>query len=569
MAWTDAENRLRSSAFVNHLRFVDFVGKFIAPGKSNHVSRGSGVALVKTVVVVDARGVSLWSKLSNFLDADTIPLDDMSNPVKLLLLVAWRVGLSKTRCIRRPESLRVHCVTAYSLFPHVNGLLVHPTIHDRLLLFPSYAGQQHSVRYIVPKFDSPKKLAKHVQESYHTIRELDEMYIAVGDSLSHCKKHDTVPAAAAAHSLFNWGLNMPRAQLLAQLTPPHLPQRTPSPPSRHETPIPPDPAYVPPVPTYSEVSALPNPDPIESSSLPRTTRRKAQSQPPSSEMPSDDDILLSALRPRKHPPHSTLPLATPPTPTITGSPNQPSITAPLMFTGILAHLRVLAKKEHRIEGYMEPGETEEVKEWLLPGSIYRIQNPFLIPARRILRSCPIDFALQIRPAKLRDRIDEDPARSFFPYESFNIATMPALCAIAQPYIIGRLSGVTRPIASPAGGLFFKLLLDHASGERFIVRYSRFRPPTPVDLSSIAVLEHQDMLIFENTPASRILFPSFAPPFRPYFDMYILHHFRPMRFYYCPWLTFNSLLGFHICMYLSGSASKESTSLCISPWPVTG
>ncbi|CAN0920355.1 hypothetical protein LINGRAHAP2_LOCUS31999 [Linum grandiflorum] len=65
------------------------------------------------------------------------------------------------------------------------------------------------------------------------------------------------------------GLNIPRAQLLAQLPPPRLPQRTPSPPSRHETPIPPDPAYVSPVPTYSEVSTIPNSDPIESSSVPR------------------------------------------------------------------------------------------------------------------------------------------------------------------------------------------------------------------------------------------------------------------------------------------------------------
>ncbi|CAN0918198.1 hypothetical protein LINGRAHAP2_LOCUS30730 [Linum grandiflorum] len=93
---------------------------------------------------------------------------------------------------------------------------------------------------------------------------------------------------------------------------------------------------------------------------------------------------------------------------------------------------VISFQEHRIEGYTEPGETEEVKELLLLGSIYRIQNLFLIPARRILRSCPGDFALQIRPANLRDKIDEDLARPFFPLESFNIATMPVMRAIAQP-----------------------------------------------------------------------------------------------------------------------------------------
>ncbi|CAN0881428.1 hypothetical protein LINGRAHAP2_LOCUS14234 [Linum grandiflorum] len=97
------------------------------------------------------------------------------------------------------------------------------------------------------------------------------------------------------------------------------------------------------------------------------------------------------------------------------------------------------------------------------------------------------------------RIDEDSARPFFPLESFNIATMPAMRAIAQPRtssldIIGRLSGVTRPTPSPTGGLFFKLLLDHASGDRFTIRYSCFRPPTPVDLNSIAVLERRHPVI---------------------------------------------------------------------------
>ncbi|CAN0838142.1 hypothetical protein LINGRAHAP2_LOCUS2001 [Linum grandiflorum] len=296
-----------------------------------------------------------------------------------------------------------------------------------LLLFRlsllSMPGQERSVRYIVPKFDTQEKLTKYVQESYRTIRELDEMYIAVGNSepcyrcsakivrfdehqpwfyiaCPECssavvpygsafwyKKDDTVPSAVAAHRhaadrimpipaselvvaypgdygapppplqrmigqkvVFGvhlprhvhassyedfriskiWGLNMPRAQLLAKLPPPRLPQRTPNPRSRHETPILPDPAYVPPLPTYCEGSALRNPDPIESSSLPRTTRRKAQTQHASSDTPSDEDTLLSALRPRKRPPHAALPLATPPTPTITGTPNQPSLTPPLV-----------------------------------------------------------------------------------------------------------------------------------------------------------------------------------------------------------------------------------------------
>ncbi|CAN0903929.1 Replication protein A 70 kDa DNA-binding subunit B [Linum grandiflorum] len=349
---------------------TDFLGKVIALGKPNYVSRGLGVVPVQTVVVVDASGlevdVSLWYELSNVLDVDTIPLDDMSNPIIVAFLsVRIRAYMGKTTASSGLASRIVQDL----LHPAAESLRVH------------FAGQQRSVRYIVPKFDSPEKMTKHMQESYHTIRELDEMYIVVGDSepcyrcsaeiigfYEHppwfyrvcpecssavvpygsdfwCRKHDTVPSAAVAHryrlkllvsdstststfvlhghsadrimpipaselvvaypddygtpppplqrmigqkvvfgvhlprhvhvSFYEdfkiskiWGLNMPRTQLLAQLPPPHLPQRTPSPPSRHEIPIPSDPAYVPHVPTYCERSALPNLDPVEPSSVP-------------------------------------------------------------------------------------------------------------------------------------------------------------------------------------------------------------------------------------------------------------------------------------------------------------
>ncbi|CAN0858162.1 hypothetical protein LINGRAHAP2_LOCUS7108 [Linum grandiflorum] len=66
-----------------------------------------------------------------------------------------------------------------------------------------------------------------------------------------------------------WGLNMPRAQILAQLPPPSVPYCTPSPPSRHETPLPLDPAYVPPVPTYNTDPPPPLLDPVATSPLPK------------------------------------------------------------------------------------------------------------------------------------------------------------------------------------------------------------------------------------------------------------------------------------------------------------
>ncbi|CAN0899619.1 hypothetical protein LINGRAHAP2_LOCUS20376 [Linum grandiflorum] len=82
-----------------------------------------------------------------------------------------------------------------------------------------------------------------------------------------------------------WGLNMPRAQILAQLPPPPLPYRTPSPPSRHETPLHLDPAYVPPVPTYRTAPANPPLDSVDTLPLPSiespivaTASRKSKSK---------------------------------------------------------------------------------------------------------------------------------------------------------------------------------------------------------------------------------------------------------------------------------------------------
>ncbi|CAN0837906.1 hypothetical protein LINGRAHAP2_LOCUS1921 [Linum grandiflorum] len=427
---------------------TDFLGKVIGIGKPNHVPRGSGVAPVQTVIVIDARFALCYigkTTASSSLASRVLP----------------------NLCHPAAETLRLH-----------------------------FTGQERSIKYIVPKFDTPEKLKKHMQDSYRTIRELNDMYVAGGDSdtcyrcsaeivgfqqqqpwfyracpdcstavVSHgtnfwCKNHDIVLSAAVTYRYrlkFNvsdatsattfvllgytadrimpisaselalaypadygplpptlqlmvgqklifgvhlprqrpanpyedfrisriWGLNMPRAQILAQLPPPPVPYRTPSPPSRHETPLPPDPAYVPPVPTYIAAPTPPPPDPDDTLPLPRTetpvvaagsrkikskstasgrqskpslTKKRSSarvsapktpaprhSRPTSSiaplsmpapenaqlglaslEPPFDDDMPLSTLRSRKRPvQHSEL-LNTPPTPTATETLHQPS-----------------------------------------------------------------------------------------------------------------------------------------------------------------------------------------------------------------------------------------------------
>ncbi|CAN0837904.1 hypothetical protein LINGRAHAP2_LOCUS1921 [Linum grandiflorum] len=136
--------------------------------------------------------------------------------------------------------------------------------------------------------------------------------------------------------------------------------------------------------------------------------------------------------------------------------------------------------------------------------------------------------------------------------------MPSMRDVQQPRvtsldIIGRLSGVTRPTPSPPEGYSFRILLDHPSNERLLVRYSRFHHLTPFDLNGIVDMERQnpviciltavtitnpgaDALILDNTPASRIVFPPFSSPYRPYFDLYILPHIRLMYIYRCHLLS---------------------------------
>ncbi|CAN0881851.1 hypothetical protein LINGRAHAP2_LOCUS14467 [Linum grandiflorum] len=407
------------------------VDKVIAIGKPNHVSRRSGVAPVQTVVVIDASAleveVSMWSELSNVLDADTVPLDDVSDPT-IVAFLGFQI-----RPYMGSLLSPLHFVSLLGRFSTTSFL------PDRILFPPlCFQGQGRSIKYIVPKFDTPKKLKKH---SYRTIRELNGMYVTGGDSdpcyhcsaeivgfqqqqpwfyracpdcstvvVSHgtnfwCKNHDTVLSDAVAyrHRLkFNvsdststttfillgytadiimpisvsklalaypadygplpptlqlmvgqklifgvnlprqrpanpyedfriskiWGLNMPRAQILAQLPPPPLPYRTPSPPSRHETPLPPDPAYVPPVPTYNTAPAPPPLDHVDTLPLPRPAPEKDQSGLASLE-PAYDDMPLFALCSRKRPiQHSEL-LNTPPTPTVIGPLYQPP-SNPLM-----------------------------------------------------------------------------------------------------------------------------------------------------------------------------------------------------------------------------------------------
>ncbi|CAN0907960.1 hypothetical protein LINGRAHAP2_LOCUS25074 [Linum grandiflorum] len=183
--------------------------------------------------------VSLWYELSNVLDADNIPLDDMSAPVIVAFLsFQIRPYMGKTtassglasRVLPAPlhpsaESLRAQYITTSSFFSHPFSLSVHP-------LYPSSV-------YPVPVLHPKNARIMSISAS-----ELALAYPDVGGPLPHALQmmigqkvvfgvHLPRHVHASTYKDFRiskiWGLNLPRAQLRAQLPALQLPYRTPSP----------------------------------------------------------------------------------------------------------------------------------------------------------------------------------------------------------------------------------------------------------------------------------------------------------------------------------------------------
>ncbi|CAN0925695.1 Replication protein A 70 kDa DNA-binding subunit E [Linum grandiflorum] len=150
---------------------TDFVGKVIVVGKPNYVDRPTGVAPVQNLTVVDASGVevqvSLWSELSSIIDAETIVLDDVANPV-IIACSAFRIHL-------------------YHDKPHASSTLssrifLDPTDSTAEELRQNFTLHARPITYVPPKFDTPEKLKQHVQASVRTLEELLAMYVAGGDA---------------------------------------------------------------------------------------------------------------------------------------------------------------------------------------------------------------------------------------------------------------------------------------------------------------------------------------------------------------------------------------------------
>ncbi|CAN1153381.1 hypothetical protein LINPERHAP2_LOCUS19365 [Linum perenne] len=165
--------------------------------------------------------VFLWAKMSSILDAGTIVIDDQERPL-IVGFSGFRIGSFDGR------------TTAGS--SHLSRVIVQPNHATADALLTLFTTKARPITYTPSKFNTPEKLKKHVEDSYRTIHELHVMHAEGGDSVSRL-------TLLMLHSSYLYAISF--TSLVCR-----NPVTDASPPRRHNTPLPPDPRYVPPVPMY-------------------------------------------------------------------------------------------------------------------------------------------------------------------------------------------------------------------------------------------------------------------------------------------------------------------------------
>ncbi|CAN1242023.1 hypothetical protein LINPERPRIM_LOCUS5197, partial [Linum perenne] len=282
-----------------------FPGKVVAVGEPNHVERNSVVAPVQKVTIIDASGlevvVSLWSEFSAILDAASIVLDDKTNPF-IVALGSFRIGTfgeklkqhvqDSFRTLQELEAMyvagsdpepRYRCVATiigcdrhqhwcYRACPQcscslaANGASYWCSKHDtisaedvvyryRLKLYVSDPTTQSTFILLGLTADrimpiSATELARAYPDEHDDlpppIKFLLKQTVTFEVQLPRHTHTNTYNDFKISKIL---GLKVNRSQLISQLPPPPPPPpRSPTP--THNTPLPPDPAYVPPVYIY-------------------------------------------------------------------------------------------------------------------------------------------------------------------------------------------------------------------------------------------------------------------------------------------------------------------------------
>ncbi|CAN1304165.1 hypothetical protein LINPERPRIM_LOCUS26100 [Linum perenne] len=304
-------------SLILNFRHVDFVGKVIGGGQPNHVQRHTFVASVQNLIVTNERGfevkVSLWADLSRVVDATMFALDDESNPL-IIAFGAFRItsfsgqiearSCTASRISLRPtdhRSEQLRALYAPHFYFMINVVASVNSVSCQTSKSPSFIASPRAINYVPPKFDTPEKLQHHVRESYRSLQDLLDLYAAGGDSepryrctalikkienhtkwwyqaCPHCFKavapnHDNFwctvhESVLAADVQYKYRLKLIVSDstteesfiLLGMTAEKLLPISAAelSPPSTHNTPMPGDPAYVAPVPTYVSPAASPS-----------------------------------------------------------------------------------------------------------------------------------------------------------------------------------------------------------------------------------------------------------------------------------------------------------------------
>ncbi|CAN1145649.1 Disease resistance protein L6 [Linum perenne] len=305
----------------------DLVGKVVGVGRPNHVDNGSVVAPVQSIRLADAGGskvvVSLWSELSHVIDADTVTLDDVSNPV-IIGFSCLRIGTFEglvsflaSETLSIPFSVMVGLPLSFLALhigagkPNASSCSatriimqpIHPLadqLHQEYRLTVFVSDSTGDTAFILLGQTADKFLPISAVE---LVRAYPDVYGELPPPIKVLLKQTvTFEIQLPRHTHSNvymdfkvskiWGLKFSRTDLMSQLPKP-TPPRSPSPPTRGGTPFPPDPRFVPPVYTVIQPSSSASPTRAESIAV-ADSAPNAQIPPP--EPPSNAHALPSAVQ---------------------------------------------------------------------------------------------------------------------------------------------------------------------------------------------------------------------------------------------------------------------------------
>ncbi|CAN1794942.1 hypothetical protein LINPERHAP1_LOCUS20447 [Linum perenne] len=353
-----------------------------------------------------------------------------------------------------------------------------------------------------------------------------------------------------------WGLKIPRAQLISDLPKPPLPC-SPSPPVRGDTPLPPDPRYVPPVYSMTQPSdVISDPSVQTSASIPQASSPTFSDSvvQPFSDNPTPQSIQKDRIATVVPPPVGK---AQPKTPSKTKKQLTSRITcakSPLNAATIPMHLASPSTPSKLLDNiplrFLARGKR-------LPKASFAPLTPNALNSNDAQSAFPPSSGAQTSTSRLsasplarvkREKLDatinavtsmddsgvggQSSSSDDDQHSLQAMARTLCLTTIFIADVAGRLVSITQPLGDDPSKQNFRIILDDPSCAKFdttlfslaeFVSAEHKRPVICV-VTSIYVSNRNDennVWYLDSTPSSRIIVAPFVAQFRHYFDRFAL------------------------------------------------